>query len=110
MTPDIRDDDEIVVDGVTYPIRVLRPLPYPAPHNATFRRRATKRLYVSRIGTSNDTRTVMDQWYPCLPLTFIDAETQQSLGFETPVQLMQTKIAGDDQYISLIVEKVRVRL
>lgn len=108
---DIREGDLLVVNGQEYPIRSVAYWQMNRAANLSFRRlarmpAATKRSPGISDGKRGEPRFLLTGLL-CTPLDPADPEIRRRLGLDTPHELLETTLADEEGFHSLVLEDLK---
>lgn len=108
---DIREGDLLVANGQEYPIRSVAYWQMNRAANLSFRRltkvQATTKRSPGIIGGKRGEPQFLLTGLQCTPLDPADPEIRRRLGLDTPHELLETSLADEDGFYSLVLEDLK---
>lgn len=105
MALDVREGDELTLDGKDYPILRCAHWDSDVMNSAGFRRMAKKTVQVMRI--IKGVKTTLPSSHKATPFDSVDAETRKRLALESPHDLLQTFIADGSEFVHVVIENLK---
>jgi hypothetical protein len=102
MALDIKKGDGLVVGNKVFPIKHCAEWQTERMNTVGFRRMAKTTAQIQR--TKRNEPVILPTIYKCTPLDPVDAETRRRLGIDTPLEVKQTIVADNTEFLHLYVE------